>query len=215
MRYLTLSIIILWSFGSHAGNWMSSSDMVTARSGGSGYQIYTHQGACQNNESEACYNLSNKDIRYHTVQNLRRGNFEPASFISECADRIDCQAAISDAVAKCGDSSYSALWGDLDGDSTVDKDGISAMDDLESWCTRREFMAVLEEDSSLKAAAQTSDSNKATEMANRKSKRQARVAQIIDNCGKAPGPANLAEARACIRALAKEMMREKMAEADL
>lgn len=202
MRNLIIFLTLIFSVNTYAGNWITETDLATARANGTGQTVYFKQGKCETVESVPCFEISGKDVRYNTVQNVRKGDFESASVITGCADEAACLAAIADPVAKCGDATYSAFWGDLDTDST-----------LESWCTRRNLIDSLEEDAALKTVADADDAAKVVEQANRNSKRVVRLTDL-ENCAKSPG-LSAPEQQACIIAIAKELVRTRLLESDL
>lgn len=204
MRCLIFATLLMFGLGVtlSEADWISREDLKTGDlSQMSGYQSRVH---CQRVEGAPCFNLKGLDPEAHKTELQRAGDFEPASAITDCTDQADCESQIADVVAKCGDASYQVFWGDLDNDS-----------DNESWCTRRELVDVMVFDQAMKDAKDAAMTAKAAEALSRATKRAARVTRIIDACAKAPGPSTLAEARTCIRALARQMMESSMAEADL
>lgn len=210
--FLLWMIITFQMSPAFADNWMSKADLINARSNGSGHTVYSKQGKCTTVEQAPCFEISGKDIRFNTVQSVREGDFKGAVSVSPCADPASCVAATADVVALCGDASFVAFWGDLDGDSSM-TDGISNMDDLETWCNRRKFVARLKVDVVRKAAVEAADSALVVERVSRKNKRGTRLTSLED-CAK-NGNLTAIEQKACIRNLAKEIVRLRLNESDL
>ena len=155
-----------------SATWMSESgvDAIKAGNGAAGYQKSIH---CRRVEGDFCFDSEGKDVRRYVVQQFRTGPFEEPSSLTDCLDQADCESQIADVVAKCGDASYSAFWGDIDGDSTVDEEFNSNMDNLESWCIRRELRPDLVFDQILSDAVDVAEAAKGADNTSRNVKRLA------------------------------------------
>ncbi len=218
MRYVTFLALILISSSSFAEDWRSQTDLDASRAGSDGGTSYVDEAVCVSSEAEPCFLKDGKDLRYHTIQNLRRGAFEAASTVTSCTDSADCISQIADSVAKCGDATYIGLWGDLDDNSSRDAQGQSNMDDLESWCTRKALIDVLELDTALKTAHDASEAAKAADMATRasaKGQRELDSAACVTVVNRGTPPMTVPEITQCLTILVKEVYEKEVATGDL
>lgn len=157
---------------SASANWVSESDLTAIKSDTIGVKVYRKKQKCESFEGEECYNITGKNPKYYTIQQVRKGDFEAATSVEDCADQESCESQIADPVTKCGDASYTALWGD------IDSDGSEETPDLESWCARRALVNSLEEDTALKTTYESEAAKKATEKVTRETKSTERDNQL-------------------------------------
>ena len=212
MRYL---IVLLFPF-LMASNWVSTSDLILIQANSSGATVFMNQGNCQQLKAEPCWQIDGLDPRKYSIQSVREGNFGPISNQTDCPNATACALEISDIPAKCGDASFEAFWGDIDGDST-EIDGISQMDDLEAWCFQRDFVDKLKLDATLEASVNAANAIKEADRSNRESKSQARssdasscVSAVNDTSAMTP-----ADIKICLDILIKEVFQKGIATSDL
>lgn len=228
MRFINFIVLFLLVPGFASANWVSETDFAAAKSGASGGGVHRLQKSClSKNQGEKCFNISGKDIRkwmIGSVDDTTKPNFRAAENSPvkiDCQDFKDCRLKALDPNGDlkfddrvCLADQSSEKWDELSNWPSVT--GLNGPWFI--WCQKRDGTFkkkdVLVNDPAGKAQAEAEDAANAAERVSKITKRNARLNALV-TCAKTKiADFTAATQKNCLRALAREIVRNKLKAAE-
>lgn len=211
MKNLTFVLsLLLISTSAFAEAWHSASDIAKRNAGQGGATSYSSRNLCEYKENQTCYVLEGKNLAYDTLQDVSVDDLERPLYgvkmkVEQKSNLAECFSA-KDRYCDDQDPGYAVR--------------AVCSPSSELYCIassprsyEQKLVKRLIEDASKKTAYDSAQTAAVAEKANRGAKRETRLVSLED-CAKNASPSTV-EVNACMRVVAKELVRDRLLEADL